>query len=369
MKLDAPQCIGRMLCVSLSAAHLTRSERQMLERLRPGGVILFARNCRSPQQVRALTDEIRQLLPRRTLIGLDQEGGRVDRLRSLMTPMPAAEDVARRGGASAAATLGELTARALRLLGFNFNFAPVLDLLTPARRQLRNGLEGRTFGDAPPKVTQCAIAYLGALQDGGISGCLKHFPGLGAASVDPHNELPVVAVSREELEQVDLVPFQAVLETGLARAVMVSHAAYPNLNGEMDNHQVAPASLSRSIVTDLLRDRLAFDGVAVTDDLTMGAAIRASGSLARTAARAVAAGADLLLLCAPLEQIEAAHAALTEELEQGAISAARIEQSLARLDRLGDELVEPESFDQRQLEEISRQVASLRADLSLINAQ
>jgi len=365
MTLDENQRIGQLLCVSLSGEALTRTEREMLARIQPGGVILFARNCQSPQQVRALTDDLRAELGAETLIAIDQEGGKVDRLRAFVTPMPAAEEVAVRGGAQAAATLGKLTARALRLLGLNFNFAPVLDVLTPARRELRNGLQSRTFGETPQKVAECATAYLRALQEGEISGCVKHFPGLGGAEVDPHHKLPIVAVSREEFEAVDLGPFRAVFASGLARAVMVSHAAYPNLNQQGGADENVPASLSKHIVTDLLRGECGFDGVALTDDLTMGAAITAAGSLPQAACRAVAAGHDLLLLCAAPEQIIEAHAALRQQCSQGDINPAHLEQSFQRLERLRRVCAKPERFDEEHLQAISTQLSALHADLGV----
>ena len=213
--------IGRLLCVSLSGPELTTQERDLLARLRPGGVILFARNCQRPGQVRALTDEARALLGEDALVAIDQEGGRVDRLRAFLPPMPSAAVTAERGGAEAAATLGALTARALRLLGFNLNFAPVLDVLARGREGLGKGLETRTFGPSPQTVSACATAYLRALQAGGIGGCVKHFPGLGAASVDPHEQLPVVTSMADELKTQDLAPFREAISSGLARAVMV----------------------------------------------------------------------------------------------------------------------------------------------------
>ena len=365
MTWNEAQRIGRMLCVSLSGTELTHSERQMFARAQPGGIILFARNCQSPPQVRALTDEIRLVLGAGTLIGIDQEGGRVDRLRSLLTAMPAAEEVATRGGAKAAARLGKLTAHALRLLGFNFNFAPVLDVVTPARRGRQNGLDSRTFGETPQSVTACASDYLNALQDGGMSGCVKHFPGLGGAAVDPHDELPVVAASREEIEAIDLMPFRAVLTTGAARAVMVSHAVYPNLKSHTDEQQTMPASLSPTIVTKLLRGEIGFDGVVMTDDLTMGAAIKAAGDLRGAACAAVAAGHDLLLVCATSEEVEEVHAALVAQLDQGAMSEARVEQSLARLNRLSLSAGERVRFDEPSWQSISAQIADLHATLSL----
>jgi beta-N-acetylhexosaminidase len=344
---------------------MSAREREMLARVRPGCVLLFARNCQTPAQVRELTCELRQLLGPDLLLAIDQEGGEVDRLRSLITPMPSAEVTFARGGLEAVARLGELTAAALGLLGCNFNLAPVLDLLTPPRRGLPSGLSSRTFGSTPSEVADCATAYLTALQAGGVMGCAKHFPGLGAATADPHHQLPVVNLTRAELEAEDLLPFRAIIDRGLARAVMVSHAAFPRLEEEAATKSFLPASLSRRITCDLLREQLRFDGVSLTDDLTMSAARQAAGDLRQAARRAVAAGHDLLLICAEAGQLEEAHAALVEAARQEEISAPRIEASLARLDRLRSRCAPPAHFDERRLQTISGSLAELRSQLGL----
>ncbi len=352
--------LGQMLCLSLSGAGITDEERRMLRRVEPGCILLFARSCQSPSQVRALTDELRGLLGDDTLLAIDQEGGRVDRLRSLITPMPGAEEVAA-GGGSAAVAHGSLTGRVLRLLGFNFNFAPVLDYLPPDRREIPNGLATRIFGPTPQAISAAAIAYLSSLQTEGVMGCIKHFPGLGGAELDPHDEFPVVKLSARQLAEADLLPFREAITAKLAKAVMISHAAYPAL--EPGSESLSPASLSARIVTGLLRDELGFAGVAVTDDLTMGAAIKAAGSLTAAAKRAIAAGQDLLLLCDSPPKVEETHAALAEAMHCGEISRPRLEQSFARLGKLRSQLAEPDSFDEARLKLLSDEIARFKARL------
>ncbi len=333
--------LGQMFCVSLTSTSLTAEERRMLTLVRPGCVILFARNCQNPAEVRGLTDELRGLLGQDVLIAIDQEGGRVDRLRAFLPPMPAAEEVVA-GGRQAATKHGSLTARALRLLGVNFNFAPVLDYLPADSRGVRNGLETRTFGPTPAEISENASAYLRSLQNGGVIGCLKHFPGLGGALLDPHEDFPVVRFSAGEIAANDLLPFRGMLQSKLAQAVMVGHAAYPHL--EADNSSLTPASLSPRIVGGLLREGMDFDGVAVTDDLTMGAAIKAAGSLPEAARRAVNASQDLLLLCDSPDKIEEVHTALAQATARGEINQARPGESDARLRRLRSRLSEPVRF-------------------------
>src|ERR687890_2594524 len=180
---------GRLLFVGLPATKLDRHWREFLREVRPGGVILFGRNVESAEQVSMLAAQIRDAAGREVLIGVDQEGGLVDRFRDACEPMPSAKAVRNAGRADLAERFGSLTARALRLMGFNINFAPVLDL---SGDNEDNGLRARTFGVTPELVSLLGGAYLDGLQAGKVIGCGKHFPGLGGSKVDSHRRLPVI---------------------------------------------------------------------------------------------------------------------------------------------------------------------------------
>ncbi|HEY0082867.1 MAG TPA: glycoside hydrolase family 3 N-terminal domain-containing protein, partial [Pyrinomonadaceae bacterium] len=195
---------GRLLFVGLPGTRLDKRLREMLREIRPGGVILFGRNVESAEQVALLNAQIRDALGGRVIIGVDQEGGLVDRFRDICESMPPAKAVRLAGRTELARRFGELSARALRLLGFNMNFAPVLDLHGGNED---NGLRGRTFGEKPEEVARLAGAYLDGLQTHKIVGCGKHFPGLGGSQVDSHRRLPVVTHSWPEILEHDLVPF------------------------------------------------------------------------------------------------------------------------------------------------------------------
>jgi beta-N-acetylhexosaminidase len=290
---------GRSLMVALPGPALGREDAGRLKRLEPGGVILFLRNLESAGQTTELLRELRRLLPYPLLLALDQEGGRVSRLQPWVGKTPTAVALAR-AGAEAAGGFGRATAAGLRSLGFNLDFAPVVDLCD---EQATNGIGDRSFGTDPERATQLAGAFLDALQAHGVAGCLKHFPGLGPTSVDSHERLPTATISRAELDRSDLVPYRRL--AGRAASVMVGHGHYPALDPEPDR----PASLSPPVVAGLLREQIGFRGLVVTDDLEMGAAAPWDVDGA-AAVRAIAAGCDLVLYCAGLDRAELAREAL-----------------------------------------------------------
>ena len=277
---------GGLLVVGCPEPRLGTAERRLLVRLQPGGVILFARNLRGFDQLAALVAAIREAAPR-TLLCLDAEGGRVDRLRPLAGPAPAAEALARlpvRWSARAGRTMGEL----LRACGFDLDFAPVADL---DRGERANALDGRYFGTTPREITARAGAFQAGLASRGIGGCLKHFPGLGGARADTHTEGAPIALPLGALAR-DLAPFRRLAPASLT--MMTAHAAYP-----ARDPTGLPATLSRPIATALLRRELGFRGLLFSDDLEMGA-LAPWGTLADRAAAALAAGCDGLLLCSEL---------------------------------------------------------------------
>lgn len=307
---------GRLLMVGLPGPTLDPADAERLRRLGPGGVILFGRNLESAAQTAVLLERIQRLLAYPLLLALDQEGGRVSRLQSWIGETPTAAALAR-AGENAALRFGQATARALRALGFNLDFAPVVDLCTV---DATNGIGDRSFGTDPNRATLLAGAFLDGLQDSGVAGCLKHFPGLGPTSVDSHERLPTASRKRDELDVVDLVPFRRLASR--AAAVMVGHAHYPALDPEPD----LPATLSSPVVTGLLREDIGFRGLVVTDDLEMGAvaSLDADGD---AAVRAIAAGCDLVLYCAALDRAERARAALLHAARNDAVFGRRLEQA------------------------------------------
>ncbi len=266
----------------LEGAELEERERAFFSRNPPLGFILSGRNLSSPSRVVTLIEELRRFSTPSPLLYVDQEGGTVDRIGPLLgAPFPSAEAVAAKG-TDFVHESAFLMGRAARLLGFDVDFAPVLDLAQPGTGATI--LEGRCFGFHPEDVTLAGTVFLHGLARAGVATCLKHFPGLGRGPVDSHFQLPVVDAHDVDLMVTDVHPFEKLART--ADGVMVGHAAYPGFTGES-----VPASGS-PFFYDLLRSRIGFAGVVYTDDLTMGAL---AGSLAERAARSAAAGADVLV--------------------------------------------------------------------------
>lgn len=278
---------GELLIVGVPGNELSAEDEALLREVRPGGVILFTRNVESAEQVSALVAAIRRAAPQ-ALLYSDSEGGRVDRLAGLVGPAPAGALLAR-AEPELARRAGRAVGESLRLFGFDVDFAPVVDL---DHGREANALDARYLGRGPEEVVARARGFLEGLHAAGAGGCLKHFPGLGPSRGDTHFETGLVEAEAAELEP-DFEPFARLGE--LAGSVMVAHAVYPALDPER-----RPASLSPPVVQDLLRGRLGFSGVAVSDDLEMQA-LDPWGDLAERAEAALAAGCDLLPVCHTLE--------------------------------------------------------------------
>jgi beta-N-acetylhexosaminidase len=244
------------------------------------------------------------------------------------------------------------------------DFAPVVDVINEERSNYSKGLFSRTFGGLPEDVAEFASEFLNALQEKGIIGCLKHFPGLGAARVDSHEELPSVEISPSELAEIDLVPYRELLHKGNVQAIMAAHASFPKLNLQEtdENGKLLPSSLSYNFVTTLLRGELQFDGLVITDDLEMGAIVRNYG-IGDACKMAVTAGVDLLAICADPNAIREGHNAVLQAVNDGEITTDRIEKSIERIARAKGRLSQPLKFDPERLEQISGEIAQLNERL------
>ncbi|WP_027857009.1 beta-N-acetylhexosaminidase [Marinobacterium jannaschii] len=277
------------LILDLDGTSLTQAEVQLLQAPQIGGVILFGRNTESADQLRVLTRQIRALRPE-IIIAIDQEGGRVQRLRNGVTRLPAMAALGRyyqrdaEAGRIAAADIGYLIASELGQLGVDLSFAPVLDLDLG-----RNTVIGdRAFGDDAAMVATLAAAIMSGMSDAGLQATGKHFPGHGWADTDSHLAEAVDLRTFDEIWQRDLVPFRALVAQGLA-AVMPAHVVYRACDP-------MPAGFSSYWLQQILRQRLSFEGVIFSDDLTMKAA-RVVGGYAERAEAAIKAGCDALLPC------------------------------------------------------------------------
>lgn len=332
--LPFEQKIGQFFFIGLPGTELDAETRDLVNEIKPGGVILFGRNVAAAEQMRGLLDGVRALLPIAPLCGIDQEGGLVDRLREIFPPMPSARAIRQHGDLSAARTLGRVTGSVLRMLGCDINFAPVMSIITEARSQLTNGLYSRSFGSSPAEVLGNTTVYMRGLQATGCLGCLKHFPGIGAGAVDSHIEMPVVPLTVDDLLAQDLAPYIELFQRidDRVRVVMVSHGGFPNIDIKKGTTGglVEPASISPTIVSRLLREELGYRHLVVTDDLEMGA-IAKHCEIEDATVRAFAAGEDMLLICATPETIRRGYRALLEAARDGRINERRVNASLKRI--------------------------------------
>ncbi|MGI9035234.1 MAG: glycoside hydrolase family 3 N-terminal domain-containing protein [Pyrinomonadaceae bacterium] len=370
LSLPLEQKIGQLFFIGLAGAEADGETRRLLEEVSPGGVCLFARNIRAARQTRQLNDDLREILPIPPVISLDQEGGLVDRLRRIITPMPAARVIRQHGDLAAARQLGKLTGEILRILGFNMNFAPTMEVLSEDRELLSNGLHSRSFGRSPGEVLGYSQVYLRGLQSLGVLGCLKHFPGIGAGEIDSHDELPLIGLTRDELIVKDLAPYIELFfyrqdEEDRVRAVMVSHGGFPkiDLENETVGGRLVPASISKNIVTKLLREELGYKHLVLTDDLEMGAILK-HYSIAEAAKCALEAGEDMILICSSGEAVRQSYRALLAAFQNGEISIARLDESLRRIAEVKAILKPPLEFDELRLAELSAQIAALNNKLN-----
>jgi beta-N-acetylhexosaminidase len=361
LSLPLEQKIGQLFFIGLPGAELDDTARELLREISPAGICLFARNIREAVQTRKLLDDVRENLPVEPFLSLDQEGGLVDRLRRVVEPMPAANLLKT---PEQAATLARITAQIVRILGFNMNFAPVVDVIDEKRAKFSNGLFSRTFGKSREEVFEFSRQYLKTLQKNGVLGSIKHFPGLGASEIDSHEELPAVNLRNEEFKSTDLYPYKEFFKAGGVHAVMIAHAAFPNLDlQERDqNGKLLPTSLSFNFTTKLLRASLGFDGLALTDDLEMGAILKNYG-IGDACKMAIKAGQDQLLICNDAGSIREGFQAVLEAVKSGEIAESRVDDSLQRIAAVKNLMQPPFDFEKDRLETLSNEISDLKAHL------
>lgn len=315
---------GHLFMVGVPGLEVDASTLALIREQGIHNFIIFKRNVLNRGQLRALCQGLaghcreNRLPP--PFIAIDQEGGEVARLPPPFTQFGAARDLAEAEDAEGQLrAYARICAQELLEAGINMNLAPVLDVCAPGPGYF---MARRSLGSDPARVAVLGRLVIAAMQEAGLAACGKHFPGLGAAVLDPHLQLPTVLSSEARLREVDLLPFQAAIAAGVA-AIMTSHTIYPAFDPE------TPATMSPLILTGLLRQELGFAGLVITDDLEMGA-IEQSGPVAAAARASFAAGADLLLICHSHEKVRAAHGQVREALLSGQIPPARLRESVQR---------------------------------------
>ena len=332
---DARRHAGQLAMAGFAGHSIPSDLRALAREFDLGGVILFARNVESPEQVAEIAREAQDLARELPLwVSVDQEGGRVARLRSPFTLWPAMHTLGRSGDQQLAVRFAGALAAELKAVGVTLDYTPVLDILTNPKNPV---IGDRALAGTADEVARLGTTIIDALQSEGIAACGKHFPGHGDTSVDSHFDMPLVEHPPDRLEAVELVPFKAAIAAGVA-GIMTAHLLVPALDPER------PGTLSPAIVTGLLKQRLGFDGVVFTDDIGMKA-ISARYTTAEATLAAVSAGCDVILMCgdAVAPQFEAMER-LVHALEDGELPLGRVEDALARHRRMKERfLAQPRS--------------------------
>lgn len=322
---DLHRHAGQVVMVGFDGSEVPAELRALAREWDLGGVVLFKRNVEAPEQVAELAFEAGGLARETPLwIGIDQEGGRVARLREPFTEWPPMARLGRHGGDDLADRFARALAAELSAVGVNLDFAPVLDLYNEAADPV---IGDRALSSDAETAGRLGAAIVRGLQAGGVAACAKHFPGHGDAGVDSHRELPVVEHGPERLRAREMAPFRAAAAADVA-AVMTAHVVYPALDEER------PATLSRTVVDGILRRECGYRGLVLTDDLEMGA-ITADRTVERAAVEALAAGCDGLLVCGPsVEQHASVVEAVIHAVETGDLDIRRVDEARARQQRV-----------------------------------
>jgi beta-N-acetylhexosaminidase len=311
---------GQLLIIGFDGTEMTPQLSSLLKRVQPAGVILFARNIKTPEQTWRLLRDCRKCVLTPLFTCVDLEGGKVDRFRDALGPTPSAVDVFATGDSKLFRKHGRVLGENCRALGFNVDFAPVLDLAFEASRGV---MSSRVVSANPRDTAAYAREFLAGLRGAGVLGCGKHFPGLGEGTLDSHHELPVIEKPLKKLWTEDVLPYR-MLRTQLPM-VMVSHAAYPEVTRDR-----TPASLSKLWITDILRKRIGYRHLIVSDDLEMGGVL-STASVGEAAVKHIRAGGDLCLICHREDYVEQAYEKLMKATERDPKFARRAAQSSQRI--------------------------------------
>jgi beta-N-acetylhexosaminidase len=316
----SPPAIGQLLIVGFDGAEMTPRLNSLLKRLQPAGVILFARNIKTAEQTWHLLRGCQKCVSTPLFTCVDLEGGSVDRFRDLLGPTPSAAEVFATGDRKLYRKHGKVIGDNCRALGFNVDFAPVLDLAFDASRSV---LGSRVVSTNPRETITYAREFLAGLRAVNVLGCGKHFPGLGEGKLDSHHALPVIEKPLKKLWDEDLLPYRT-LRTQMPM-VMIAHAAYPQVT-----HDQTPASLSKMWITDILRKRIGYRNLIVSDDLEMGGVL-AAAPVGEAAVEHIRVGGDMCLVCHREDHVTQAYEGLASAAGRDPNFARRVEQAARRV--------------------------------------
>lgn len=311
--------LGQMVMIGIQGTKVDDDSLYMLNQYHMGGVILFDRNMENPEQVKQLTSDLQAQSNEKVplFIGIDEEGGDVVRMAEKLTPPPSQKEIGATGDIEQAKTWAIKTAKSLKDMGINVNFAPVADV---------GSNDKRSYSTDTNTVIDFVRAATKGYQQENIIYSLKHFPGIGKGRVDSHVDSSSIDVAKEVLMTEDIIPFKTIIDENDPNDyfILVSHLKYPALDEEY------PASLSSKIMTDLLRNELGYKGIIITDDMEMGA-VANHNDFRSIGVKAVKAGADIVLVCHEYEHQQEVYLGLLDAVNSGEISQERIDESVKRI--------------------------------------
>jgi beta-N-acetylhexosaminidase len=342
--------IGQLVMIGIEGEKADENIKEMIESRHAGGIILFSGNIKSADQTLELLNNLKDLnrgnIP--LFLGLDEEGGRVTRLSKEFVKIPSMEEVGNKNDKDYSFRIGEALGTRVKGLGFNIDFAPVMDI----NSNYKNPVIGdRSFGDNPKIVIEQGAQVMSGIKSTGVISVVKHFPGHGDTKVDSHKKLPVVDKTFEEIDNFELLPFKKSIEEGVD-GIMIAHILFPKIDGEN------PASFSYTIINDILREKLNYRGVIITDDMTMGAVMN-NYDIGEASVKSLKAGSDIILVCHGYENEHKVLDTIKEAVESGDIKEEDIDKKLYRILKLKEKYVNDERINEVNIEDINRKTRDI----------
>ncbi|QGH34165.1 beta-N-acetylhexosaminidase [Gracilibacillus salitolerans] len=343
--------IGQLMMIGLESTSIDQQATYYIKQKKVGGFILLKKNIENTQQTVDFINDLKRNNDNQIplFLGIDEEGGRITRLPEEISATPSSQAIGKRNDSDWSYQVGKLLAKKVKAFGFNINFAPVLDVNSNPNNPV---IGDRSFGDEPELVSNMAIAQMKGLAAENVMPVGKHFPGHGDTAVDSHIDLPLLDHSLERLQQVELVPFQQAIDHGV-EAMMIGHLMVPSI--DPDN----PATLSEEMIQGVLRNELGFDGLVISDDLTMGAILE-NYEIGDAAVQAIQAGTDLLLICHGYDQIDAVFDAMEEAVANGEISMQNLDDSVDRVLKLKEKYgITNEKMESIDVEQLNQEIKEI----------
>lgn len=320
--LSLEEKVGQMIFAGIKGTDITNETKKIISTHQVGGIILFKDNLKNANQSVSLLNAIKQENTNNKVplfLGVDEEGGRISRLPEL-TKLPTNEELGKRNDISLSYNIGKLLGKELSAFGFNLDFAPVLDINSNPDNPI---IGDRSFGTDAELVSELGLQMMKGIQSEQVISVIKHFPGHGDTAVDSHKELPIIQKSLAELHALELIPFKHAVEQG-AEVVMVGHILLPKIDSTY------PASISERIITDVLREQLGYEGIIITDDMTMKAILN-NLEIGESAVSAVKSGNDIVLVAHNYANVKKAIDSIIKAIEDGEITEQRIDESVKRI--------------------------------------